>query len=307
MEDLVYDMGLKVNNEIVNDWNRIFGKKIDDKITIKPDKDQKALYFELEGKTKSPIYYRSLGFRWFLCFLLFTRFRGKKKDNSKVLFLFDEPASNLHSTAQKRLLNSFQKIIEDGCSLIYSTHSHYMINPKWIENSYIVENEALKIDETDESSEYNFDAQRDISIISTKYKQFVQKNPKKTTYYQPVLDVLDYKPAELEFSEKVQILEGKTDYFAVKYFIDVIFKKHKEKDNFQKIKITPCMNGASGMDTLISLYLGWGYDFKIILDADSKKNGAGKEHQKRYIEEYGLKKNKFYVGMILMQIGKITH
>ena len=292
MEELVYDMSRVVTKEIIGEWNRIFGKKINDKITIKADPSSKSLSFELEGQTKSPINYRSLGFKWFFCFLLFTQFRGKRKDNSKVLFLFDEPASNLHSTAQKRLLNSFQKISQDGCHVIYSTHSHYMINPKWLEHTYIVENEALNIDDKNEESEYQYDASRAISIKVWKYKQFVSKNPTKTTYYQPILDVLDYKPTELELTKKTYFLEGKTDYYAIRYFIDVIFKDDKKLGKLKDINITPSMNGASGMDTLISLYLGWGYDFKIILDSDSKKSGAGKEHQKRYIEEYGLLKER---------------
>jgi len=62
------------------------------------------------------------------------------------LFLLDEPASNLHSTAQAQLLKSFEKLP----SLIYTTHSHHMINPKWLEGTYVVKNEGLNYGENDD-------------------------------------------------------------------------------------------------------------------------------------------------------------
>ena len=49
---------------------------------------------------------RSKGALWYLSFLMKTEFRRKKmrKDSGKPIFLIDEPASNLHSTAQQTCL-----------------------------------------------------------------------------------------------------------------------------------------------------------------------------------------------------------
>ena len=62
------------------------------------------------------------------------------------MFLLDEPASNLHSTAQKRLLETFERFVGDEykpLKLLYTTHSHHMINPKWLEGAFVVKNEAV--------------------------------------------------------------------------------------------------------------------------------------------------------------------
>ena len=70
---------------------------------------------------------RSKGFKWFFSFLLFTEFRKKRTKN--ILFLLDEPASNLHSTAQAHILNALEELGKDSL-VVYSTHSHHLINPK---------------------------------------------------------------------------------------------------------------------------------------------------------------------------------
>ena len=51
-----------------------------------------------------------------------------------MLFLFDEPASNLHPTAQAALLASLEKLSENAV-VIYTTHSHHLINPLWLETT----------------------------------------------------------------------------------------------------------------------------------------------------------------------------
>jgi ABC-type dipeptide/oligopeptide/nickel transport system ATPase subunit len=58
------------------------------------------------------------------------------------LFLLDEPASNLHSSAQAELLESFEKPL-DRCSLIYTTHSHHLINVRWLDTAYVGKNAAV--------------------------------------------------------------------------------------------------------------------------------------------------------------------
>ena len=53
----------------------------------------------------------------------------------------------MHSTAQKNLLNTFGELI-DKSTLIYTTHSHHLINPEWLNGAYIIRNKAF--DYTDE-------------------------------------------------------------------------------------------------------------------------------------------------------------
>jgi AAA15 family ATPase/GTPase len=233
---------------------------------------QYYLEFKLkEGSEKYFISERSLGFKWFFTFLLFTEFRkSRKTDNGETLFLLDEPASNLHSTAQKKLLNKFENLAENS-KLVYTTHSHHLINPLWLSGTYIVKNEAI-----DYSKEFDFDTS-ETNIKTILYKQFVSQNPKQQDYFQPILDALEHQPGLLEKIPKIILTEGKFDYYILKYINDIILK-----NQFKNLKLYPG-NGADSNDQVIKLYLAWARDFKILLDGDS----GGTKAKVRYLKTFG--------------------
>ncbi len=279
LQSVLQKMGLKITSDVVNAWEHIFGKDLGTKrIVLEYGNDdgenEKGVYIQFfieDGISQFLVSERSLGFRWFFCFLLFTQFRGDRKGFEKALFLFDEPASNLHSTAQTQLLKSFSNITEKGCNIVYSTHSQYLINPHWLESTFIVTNEAITYEDEDI---YSFD-ERTTDIRVTPYRRFVSEHPDETTYFQPILDVLDFKPSNLELVPRALIVEGKNDYYTLnlmKKFLSV------EDDGFA---IFPGF-GATAMDALISLHAGWGRDFILLLDADK----TGRQQKEKYIENY---------------------
>ena len=52
-------------------------------------------------------------------------------------YFFDEPASNLHAAAQK-IAGELPIYCKATAQLVYSTHSHYMVEPLWLEQAYII-------------------------------------------------------------------------------------------------------------------------------------------------------------------------
>lgn len=292
LDSVLNKMANKVSKTVFGRWNEVFDKKIPKKeIVINCETEEvkigeentQRIYLEFQIRDGDSIYLiteRSLGFRWFFCFLLFTEFRSYRKSQSNTLFLLDEPASNLHAKAQMQLLNSFAKITESSGKIIYSTHSHYMINPHWLENTFIVRNEGLNYD--DQESEYEYSS-RETDIRIEKYRKFVGENPDKETYFQPILDTLAYTPSKLELVNDAIMLEGKNDYYIIEYFLSIISKKKKN------LHLLPG-SGAGRLDTLISLYLGWGKNFIIILDDDT----AGKIEKNRYIHEWLLSNDRVF-------------
>lgn len=177
-------MGVNLTRTVFENWNRIFKHRASNReIVVSYDHDEEGKwYLQLRLKDRSELYTiseRSLGFRWFFAFLLLTQYRGFRKNAPKnALFLFDEPASNLHSSAQTQLLQSFGKLAEK-CSIIYTTHRHHMINPAWLEGAYVVKNEGL-----DYNHEDDYDA-KNTDITLNRYRQFVAQHPNQTTYFQP--------------------------------------------------------------------------------------------------------------------------
>lgn len=270
LASLIGKMERQLSKIVFESWNEIFSKKISQKeIILYTGKDDKGTYIEFNIKDDVDTYRineRSLGFRWFFVYILLTQFRSYRKQNSNAFFLFDEPASNLHPSAQSELLKSFENLP----NVLYTTHSHYLINPKWLESTYVVKNKGI---DYDNEAEYN-SKNTDISIM--KYREFVSKFPSQTSYFQPILEILEYKPANLELIQKVVLTEGKNDFYIFNYYQEII-KKYK-----QPLKFVPGTS-ASNMTNLISLYLGWGTKFVVLLDSD----GEGIDQKERYIDIFG--------------------
>jgi hypothetical protein len=117
-----------VTKEVLGSWERVFQRKISAKnIVIDWSVDTQkgnlpyASFYVSDGESKYAINERSLGCRWFFSFLLFTAF--KQASSRPTIFLFDEPAANLHAKAQAELLTSFARITGGGNKIVYSTHS----------------------------------------------------------------------------------------------------------------------------------------------------------------------------------------
>lgn len=232
-------------------------------------------YLDIKLKEGSDEYFiaeRSLGFTWFFSFLLFTEFRKNRvKDHGEILFLIDEPASNLHSTAQSKLLRTFERIVSRS-KLIYTTHSHHLINPEWLEGAYIVKNKAVDYEE----NILDFDALK-TDISATPYKQFAAEHPDQHTYFQPILDTLEYQPSDLELVPEIVIVEGKNDFYTFKYIHDHFFN-----DKFD-LHFYPG-NGAGKNGGVIRLYVAWGRKFVVLMDGDE----AGRNAKVKYSEEIGV-------------------
>ncbi|MBB3692463.1 AAA family ATPase [Sphingomonas sp. BK580] len=275
----------KASNEmsrvIFGSWNQILGRNFSGKrvqvdwlLDAERDNVPYLEVYIVDGQSKYSLSERSLGFRWFFSFLLFTQFRKNRADQGGTIFLFDEPAANLHSRAQMKLLESFARIAHGDTHIIYSTHSHYMVNPLWLEKSYIIENLANNYDDEDDVDAFST---KKTDVRAVKYRTFVGNNSTKTTYFQPVLDALEVPISPLLGASKAVIVEGKYDYHPFYY----LYRRIKGDSD---IKLFPA-NGASSLPALISLFRGWGVKFVVILDDDQ----AGRRSKKRYVDELMLK------------------
>lgn len=268
---------------IFNNWSKIFGGRFNDreivlKLGVTNDERPPRVYIQFALKHKTSTYdiaERSLGFRWFFSFLLFTLYRTSAKNSPPTLFLLDEPASNLHSRAQMQLVASLPKIAAGRNQIIYSTHSHYMINPDWLDQAFIVSNRAVDYEDVSESDSSAGGQNTDVHV--EKYRSFVGKNPDKTTYFQPVLDKLDVVPSKIDLVRPSVLMEGKADYLIIEYGRRILLKSPL---SFATVPT----RGAAGMDELIGLFLGWSVPFVVCLDDDK----AGKLAAKKYKSDWAF-------------------
>lgn len=281
----------KISDEIFGLWKEVLGSDIGQKELIiehvietdESGEREVFLTFKVkDGSSEFKVSERSLGFRWFFCFLLFTRFfRGNESGES--IFLFDEPASNLHSKAQSKLLDSLSVISSGKNDVIYSTHSHHLINPLWLETTFIITNGAPTENAVIDT---NFGVE-DTDIQAHFYKTFVGRYADNGHYFQPILDRLQVSPSLLESTRVGVLTEGKSDFYILNWY-------KKINDPNSTLDFIP-VGGATNAKSLMSLYLGLTRQFILLLDSDKE----GKSAKQRYLKELPMTKEK------IIQIGDI--
>ena len=247
-------------------WKTLSGVEAIDQTELIFNESNK--YFEIkiaerDGTTYS-VHERSKGAIWYLAFLMKTEFRKKKlrEGSGKPIYLIDEPASNLHSTAQAKMISDFEKLVDDT-TVIYTTHSRYLISTKNIKNTHIVSRRRGK-------------------VSCTKWGDYITGKNASVTYYQPLYDCLQIIPTSFDIPWRNAILtEGPSDA-ATLQAMQLILGLEKTH------AIYPGSSG-SNLAILISLNLAWGAKFKILLDSDKE----GTKQKNKYMREFGLREDQF--------------
>ncbi len=260
-----------LNDTFTTKWKDLSGVKEIDTTELDFIHSTSKQYFTLKVKDKDGTTYsvdeRSKGALWYLSFLMKTEFRSKKlrKNFGTPVFLIDEPASNLHSTAQSNMIDDFKALAKDTC-IIYTTHSQYLISLENIKNTYVIEKE-------------------DGIVKAHKWGVYLNKQDAQVHYYQPLANLLNIIPHSLDVPwKKCIITEGPTDRHVLLSIYRILYGKAPD------FVIYPG-NSAHNLSELISLNIGWNSDFKILLDSDDAGNTAGQ----KYIEMYNLTNEVYYL------------
>lgn len=277
--DILSDIEQVLDKEIINEWKKIKksgssnfaddSAKLELKI-VNPESNK----FEFKVKDKSNddklrtfnVNERSKGFQWFFNYMIKLKFNPryqKKQENS--IFLLDEPGSYLHSSAQGELLNELSSVSKKN-TIVYCTHSQYLLNPT------VIRLGSIKITEKHESKislhEYgNYKTNMDRGALS------------------PVYQALQLNFAH-DFVGKLVITEGVTDF----YFFELIRLYAGLIDT--SINIIPGV-GSGNSSTLLSLAIPFSDDYLLLFDNDK----GGKDALKKYKKEFGnsiLSKCHFY-------------
>ncbi|HDX9643987.1 TPA: AAA family ATPase [Bacillus cereus] len=191
---------------------------------------------------------RSKGFQWFLSFFFAINAVQRNED----IILIDEPGPYLHPSAQNDILKALE-ILSELDQIIFTTHSPYLINPDTLERVRLVTRDK-----------------KNCTIIENQVHaaSFADQE-----VYTPIMTAigLDLSRSFGTFGDHNVIVEGISDY----YYLEIMKKYINYDEAFGVMRFIPSI-GASQIDKLASLLIGWGVKFKVLLDNDN----AGKKEKK---------------------------
>ncbi|UYN96076.1 MAG: AAA family ATPase [Enhydrobacter sp.] len=237
---------------------------------MRDDKGPFLSFFVKDGRLRKYPEQRSKGFLWFLSFYLRLNAESQDKEDIGAVILVDEPGSYLHPRAQKDILKVLKnKIVQAGNQVIFSTHSSDLIDPERINRVRLVLNTQHRGTTVHKLT--------DTAVRANGETEF-------SDAFSPIVAAIG-KDLGKDFSitgRKNVLVEGISDY----YYLTTL----RDKTAFRipsDIKIIP-MTGAPSISHMVSIMIGWGLDFVVVMDRDDQSDAE----YKKLVEELDVPKDK---------------
>lgn len=238
------------------------------------DGEMMIFKFQVEDRTaqKSRFFSipeRSKGFQWFFNFTMKLKFNPKYQANLKgAIYLLDEPGSYLHTSAQEELLKKLRDI-SDTNTILYCTHSQYLLDPE------IINIARIKI------------AKKEKGVIEAVSfdEAGITKNEGALT---PLYQALHIKSGAFNKQAKHPVItEGITDFYLFN-----LLKKYRGDFFENGVDFIPGA-GADHLTELISQAIAFSDSYLVLLDSDDKGRTAYEKYRSFFGEEESKKFFKY--------------
>ena len=255
-DDDKYNFVEEINSRIetiIKEFNKFYKQE---DVKFKVNFDTESLNFVVKTNNKYlDLSERSNGLKWYLNMYIQLLAKTKKYDIENYVVLLDEPGVYLHVNAQKEILNLFEDFTSKDNQIIYTTQLPTMIYQNDLYRTRIIIKDELGN-----------------SNIGNRYYSLPHTMSSKKETITPILTAIGmnmgYSFTAMD-SKKVNIVtEGISDYNYLKAFL--IQKQYKKEYN-----IIPS-SGVDNIHNIISILIGWGYKYKILIDQD----GQGRKQYK---------------------------
>lgn len=280
-KDMIEKFDKLIEGNIFSKFNKFY-KQNDISCSILLDNYTLSISIKTDGKNME-FSERSNGLKWYINTFIKMLYSNLAQNN--VVYLLDEPGVFLHVNAQKELLKFFKELSLKENQVIYTTHSPYMINQEDMGAIRLV---------SKENSLY--------TSISNSYNSF----PVNSSYgTQETLTPLLYAIGlDLKYNigpdnTKINIVvEGISDYYYLNAFLIL------KKEEYNNIYIIPSV-GCSQINKIVSILIGWGYSYRVLLDNDV----PGRTEYKKLIRDLDILTGfiTFTNGTKTISDKKITH
>lgn len=246
--------------KIMAEFNKFYTQE---KVEMKAKFEIDSLNFSIKTTKKYMDFEeRSNGLKWYLNMFIQIMSETNSTDIENYIILIDEPGVYLHINAQKEVLKLFEDFATKDNQIIYTTHSPFMIYEDKLYRSRLI----IKDDKGN-------------SNIGNKYYSLPHKMGSKTETLTPILTAMgisNYNILSLDNKKCSIITEGISDYNYIKGYLQT-------KKNNNIYNIIPSVS-ADNINNIASIFIGWGCNFKVILDQDD----SGRK-------QYKLLKNKLAI------------
>lgn len=283
--------------KIIEKFNEFYKQE---KVIFKLNYENGAINFIVKTSNKYlNLSERSNGLKWYLNMYIQMLAKTKEYIAENYVLLLDEPGVYLHINAQKEILNLFEDFTNKNNKVIYTTHL-----PSMIYQDKLYRIRTVVKDENGNSN------------ISNKYYTLPHKMECKKETITPIITAIGmnmgYSFENPDINTINIITEGISDYNYLKaYLYQAEYKK--------SYNIIPS-SGVSNIHNLVSILIGWGYNYKILMDqdGDGRKqyrvltqklvvniddikfiDGTNKENKKinKTIEDLFSEEDKSYIGI----------
>lgn len=140
---------LKEFEEWLNGNRPTFDEGMYKRVTVSLDeKNRPIIELEENNGQKVSLNETSAGRRWY-----FTYYFVKSTLSKGDTFVIDEPASMLHPSAQREILQELLSLSEKGIRVVYSTHSPYLIPEDWNCVGFVSMEDGTKVIDVDVNSD----------------------------------------------------------------------------------------------------------------------------------------------------------
>lgn len=254
-----------IKRQIEKRFNNILKNNLVDKFNEFYTQEQVSVEFDFHESSVSLLFdttgtymrydERSQGLKWY--FNTFIKMQAENLDDNNVIYIMDEPGTRLHVNAQKELISFFKDLSKKENQIIYTTHSPYMLDQSNL-------NYVRLVSKDDDGYTY----------IYNKFHSFPDSDKTKMDTMTPIYDAMgfDYKYNFGPSSNKKNIVvEGPSDYNYVQAYL---FQKKLTSKNMPYI--LPSM-GVDNINRIVSILIGWGCNYAIILDNDTQGRKEGKK------------------------------
>lgn len=208
-------LGSLEDREKIADFQKFLGESFfdDQKVTLIPSINSDVLHVKIGDEKEQPVYNLGDGIQS-LIILTFPLFKYREE---KLLLFIEEPELYLHPGMQRKFLEIIMSADFDGFQYFITSHSNHFLD-------ITLDMEKISI--------YSFGKELETKVTKERKANFIVENV--SNEENNVLQMLGVRNSAVFLSNCTIWVEGITDRYYIRHFLDLYQKSLEEKDTYKE-------------------------------------------------------------------------